>query len=286
MKAYRMLMAAALVLGGCGGTLADDAEEIGHAAADVMASLDETGTGGGFAWNVVPLDRPGFDKTAVDRALDLVLPNAYAAACWTVTFSACDAGVRTKDFGDCALGLNKLSGSVTLTFSNQACTAAAVGDSITRAADFTLTGARNATLTVSAPGGGQKVTRTADGYLYTVLGMERIGKDGKGKTVFDIGTKTLEDLVVQGYFRKDRVVKSGKLEIEHKLAGYKTVFQPENVTWDGTCNCPVSGKLTGSVVGGKNDGKSASVTFTGCGTGDVTMNGEVTPTNFDRCAKL
>jgi hypothetical protein len=284
MKSIRWLAAVAVALGGCGQGV-DEAEEVGHAAADVMASLDETGTGGGFAWNVAPIDRPGFDRNIFDKALDLAMPPAYAAACWTERFGTCNAGVMTKSFDACALGGNKLEGSVTLTFSDTTCSLG-IGSSVTRTADFTLTGRRNATLTVSAPGGGQRVTRNADGFNYAVLGMERIMKNGAGKTLFDIATKTDEDFVVKGLTRRNRVIQSGKLEIEHKLAGYTLTLVPENVTWDGTCNCPVSGKLTGTITGGKNSGDTASVEFQGCGNGTVTVGGEAKTVSFDRCAAL
>jgi len=287
MKAMRILagVVVALGLGACG-LASDDAEELGHTAGDVMASLDETGTGGGFAWNVAPLDRPGFDRSATDLALDLLLPSAHAATCWGQAFSACTASVRTKDFGGCTLGRSTLTGTVTLTFSEPTCLLLRSGAAVTRTADFTLTGPRDATITVSSPGGGQKVTRTQDGYTYTVLGMERVGKDAKGKTLFDIATRTTEDLVVVGLTRGERELKSGKLVVEHKVAGYSTTLQPEGLKWNGSCNCPVSGKLTGSIAGGKHDGKSASIEFTSCGSGNVTLDGEVTPVAFDRCSAL
>ncbi|MBI5548553.1 MAG: hypothetical protein HY901_32115 [Deltaproteobacteria bacterium] len=284
MRLMAAMTMAALV--GCGGLAIDETEEVGQAAADVLASFDEAGTGSGFAWNVVPLDRPGFDKSPLDRALDLAMPSAYAAACWGQSFATCNAGVRTKDFGDCALGANKLSGTVKLTFSDSGCSMAATGASVTREANFTLTGRRDATLSVTSPGGGQMATRTADGWLFKVKGMERVMKDRNDKTLFDIATHTEEDLVVQGRERFNRTIQSGKMVIEHKLAGYTTTLVPENVKWDGTCNCPVSGKLTGSITGGTSSGDSAVVEFTGCGTGKVTVGAEVKDVTFDRCAAL
>ncbi len=289
MKSIRLLAVVAVALGGCGSSGVDDVEEVGHAAADVMASLDETGTSGTLAWNAAPIDRPGFDRSIFDRASELAMPSAYAAVCWArpaLQFSTCDNGVRTKDFGSCTLGLSTLEGDVTLTFSDPACTFE-VGSSVTRTADFKLTGRRNATLTVSSPGGGQRVTHTApNGYTYEVLGMERIMTSRAGETLFDIATKTDEPLVVTGTSRATRVINSGKLEIEHKLAGYTLTLVPENLTWDGTCNCPVSGKLTGSITGGKNSGDTASVEFQGCGSGTVTVGGESKTVSFDRCSLL
>jgi hypothetical protein len=287
MKATRWLWAVALCLTGCGGaqSSAEDTQEVGHAAADVMASFDETSTGGGFAFSS-PLDRPGLGKTTLDRALDLVVSPAYAEACWLATFSSCSAGTRTRSFDHCALAGFSLDGSVTLTFSQSTCSAAAVGDTVTRNADFTLHGRANYSLAVDSKGGGQKVTRTADGFTYQVLGMERVLTNASGKKIIDISTKTEEDLVVQGFTRANRVIKSGKFDVVHNLAGYTVQLVPADVTWNGTCNCPVSGKLTGSITAGKNVGKSAEVVFNGCGKGTVTVGTDTEDVDFDRCAAL
>ena len=109
------------------------------------------------------------------RAMDAVIPSAYAASCWEPTFSVCNAsGVRSKDFGDCTIGPATLSGTVTLTFNRPACVVLTAGDAVTRTADFALTGLYGGTLEVTSPGGGQTLTRTAEGFDYSVGGMERI----------------------------------------------------------------------------------------------------------------
>ena len=74
------------------------------------------------------------------------------ASCWGSTFSACSAGVRTRDFGDCTLGAATLSGAVALTFNRAAlCVVVVAGDAVTRTADFTLTGPYGGTLEVTSP---------------------------------------------------------------------------------------------------------------------------------------
>jgi len=279
------LAAALLLLGACGkgSSASTEAEETGNAAADVLASFDETGTGGGFAYFQRREDlRRG---TILDRAMEAVLPSAEAAACWTSVFSECGAGKRVREYQACALGGMSLSGTVTLTFSKQNCTLLQADDSVTRDANFILTGRLNATLTVSSPGGGQKVTRTAGGWTYEVGGLSRVMETGSGTKLFDVSSKTLEPLVGTGYSRQNRVLKSGKLEIKHNLAGYTTTLSPENVTWNGTCNCPVSGKLSGSVTSSSGT-ENATVEITGCGTGTVTMGAETSSVSFDRCARL
>ena len=114
------------------------------------------------------------------RAMDDVIPSAYAATCWEPTFSACSAtGVRTKDFGGCMIGGATLAGTVTLTFNQPLCVVLTAGDAVTRTADLTLTGLYGGTLEITSPGGGQTLTKTADGFEYSVGGMERVADDGR-----------------------------------------------------------------------------------------------------------
>jgi hypothetical protein len=285
MKTIATLAVATLMLAGCGGMTTDDVEETGHAAADVFASYDEGTSVTGMAWNV-PLYRPSFDRTLLDRTLDLALPSAWAAACWKEDFSACTNSERVRTFDHCALGPFSLDGSVTLDFSSATCAIPlAVGDTITRHANFTLNGRRNSALTVSDEGGGQMIAKTADGWTYSVPGMHRVMTDAKGTKLFDISTRTTSDIVISGGLtRKSRVLVSGTLEIVHNLAGFTVDLTPADLTWDGTCNCPVSGKLTGTATG-KRTG-TAEIVITGCGTGTVTIGADTTTVNFDRCATL
>ena len=200
------------------------------------------------------------------------MPSAYAASCWPSTFSACDAGVRTREFADCTIGAATLEGSVTLTFTRTAaCALLTDGDAVTRTADFTLTGLYGGTLDVTSPGGGQTVTRTATGFEYTVGGMQRVLTGPGGRTWFDVTTRTTAPIVVTGSGRTDLVIASGMLEVSHNVAGYTVTLAPTNLTWNASCNCAVSGTLTGTIAGGPFDGESAAVTLTGCGQADVTM---------------
>lgn len=286
-KHLAAVAALSVLLAGCGRANFQEIEEVGHAAADLFASLDETGQGGGFASLAPALHRPDLSRgSLLDQAVDLVLPPAWAAACWTVRFTACQEGLRTKDFADCNLGLAKLSGSVELTFSDAACALSDAGQSVNRNANFTLTGRRNATLAVSSAGGGQKVTRTADGWLYAVPGMHRVAKNAAGAPLFDLSTRTLEDLVVTGFSRANRVVKSGKFEVKHNLAGYTVVYAPENLAWNGTCNCPVSGKLVGTATDASGTEAVSTIEVAGCGTGKVAVGEQTAEVTFDRCVGL
>src|SRR4029078_7580121 len=131
------------------------------------------------------------------------------------------------------------------------------GDAVTRTANFTLTGLYGGTLAVSAPGGGQTLTRTAAGYEYTVGGMQRVLRGPGGRTLFDVSTRTTAPIVVTGSSRTDLVIAWGGVEINHNVAGYTVNLTAQNLTWTPSCNCASSGTLTGTVAGGRFDGKSA-----------------------------
>jgi hypothetical protein len=175
---------------------------------------------------------------------------------------------------------------VTLTFNRpDLCLVVTAGDAVTRTADFTLTGPYGGTLEVTSPGGGQTLTRTATGFEYTVQGMERVLTGPGGRKLFDISTRTTAPLVVTGSSRADLSIVSGTLEVIHNLAGYTASLTPENLAWSSSCNCAVSGTLTGTVSGGgKLSGKSASVHITSCGHADVTVDGDTESVTLDRCA--
>lgn len=288
----RTLLLAALIVAaavGCrkrGGD--DEIDQIAASAGEVMSGLDES-VSGGAATAMLPYHRipDALRPPLWRRAMDRVIPRAYAATCWEPAFSACNAsGVRTKDFGGCNIGLATLTGTVELTFTRPACVAATAGDAVTRTADLTLTGLYGGTLEVTSPGGGQTLTRTAAGFEYSVGGMERILTGAGGRTLFDVRTRTITPIVVTGSSRADLKIVSGSFEIDHKLAGYKVTLTADNLTWTSSCNCASSGTLTGTVSGGRRDGKSASVVITSCGEADVTIDGETESVSLDRCATM
>src|SRR5438445_1526655 len=78
-----------LNLWACGAGSSSDTAEVANATGDVMASVDESGTGGQFA----SLDRPMLQRRDFlapgtgTRILDALVPAAYADACATDAFS-------------------------------------------------------------------------------------------------------------------------------------------------------------------------------------------------------
>jgi hypothetical protein len=79
---------------------------------------------------------------------------------------------------------------------------------------------------------------------------------------------------------------SGTLVVRHNLADYAVSLTPDNLAWTPSCNCASSGSLTGTVTSGTDSGKSASVSITGCGTADVTIDGDTESVTLDRCAAI
>jgi hypothetical protein len=283
-----VLLVAMMVSAAAGCRKKDEADQIGESVGEAMSSLDES-VAGREATAMLPYRRmPDELKGPLwRRAMDAVIPSAYAATCWEPTFSACNAsGVRSKDFGGCTIGGATLDGTVTLTFNRPLCAVLTAGDAVTRTADLTLTGLYGGTLEVTSPGGGQTLTKTAAGFDYTVGGMERILTGPGGRTLFDIATRTTAPIVVTGSSRADLKIVSGSLEVDHKIAGYKVTLTADNLAWTSSCNCATSGTLTGTVTGGRFDGKSASVTLTGCGEADVTIGAETESVSLDRCMPM
>ena len=89
--------------------------------------------------------------------------------------------------------------------------------------------------------------------------MERVVTAAGGRTLFDVATRTTAPIVVTGSSRADLKIVSGSFEIDHKVAGYKVTLTGGQPGLDEQCNCASSGTLTGTVSGGKHDGKTASV---------------------------
>jgi hypothetical protein len=278
---------------GCRKSADDESSQVGAAIGELMSSVDESSQDGTLtaAAQFAPLPVTHTPEELRGplwrRALDLAIPAAYAGACADTRFTACNAGTRTRTFTNCAVGAATLDGSVSLAFSaTPLCVLAEAGQSITRTADFTLTGLYGGTLAVTSPGGGQTLTKTAAGYTYAVGGMQRVLKGPAGRTVFDISTSTTTPLQITGSSRADLTIVSGALQVTHHLAGYAVTFTPSNLAWSAHCNCAVSGSLTGTVSGGKHDGKSATVTLKGCGEAEVTIGTETDEVTLDRCTAI
>jgi len=267
-------------------TAATDLDEVGSTATDAMKSVDEATNGGSFA----ALDR----RSPARKALDWLIPDALAGSCRTVTLSTCLNGVRTRTFDSCTTGAGALThtGAVTLTWRNAEDSlitdcrtgqsgALAEGSYITRTVERTITGRRGASIVVTSTdvtaydtsvtfGSGQKLTKSSTGATVSILGMNRKATKADGTKVFDISTKTSEDLVYTGTSRATRVLTSGQIQIFHNLAQYTVTLTPNNVTWSADCDTPTSGSMKGTMSGSVTG--EVEVTFTGCGTYSVVQS--------------
>ncbi len=262
-----------------------------------MASVDESsGSSTGTLSHYLPATGSRFaqlNRRWSDRLSLIPEANATTCAAWSITsFGSCSSGVITRTFdtggSGCTIGLATLSGSVSLTFKDStgatasSCTFS-TGYSITRAPNYTITGRRGATITVSSDGGGQKLTKTGTGtYTWDTLGVRRVASTASGTQVFDISTKTNSSITVTGAPRAGRTITGGELQITHNLKNYVVKLVPTDVTWASGCNCPTSGKWSGSATGDETS-DSFTIDITGCGTATVTANDTTTAVTFDRC---
>lgn len=270
-----------------------------------MASIDES-SGGSATGSYAVMDLQSTDRmfarlipnSAADHIFDGfqslydgLLPSATAAACGLTSFGSCASNVITRTFGGCTIGSATLDGSVTLTWSdlavNSTCQMTASSHSISRSPNFTITGRRGGTLTVSKTGtNGQVITRgsSAADYTFTNDGIKR-AIVYQGSTLFDFTTETTAPLTVTGASRNGRVLTSSGgagLKVTNNLTSVVCTYVPTSVTWSNACTCAVSGSWASTC----SDGKSSNLDISGCGTATFTMGSETESVTFDRCYSL
>lgn len=266
-----------------------NAQQIG----DVLASIDESGgVNGSYAFFDFKGQQKFFARIIPDSHLpslsNYFLPSAFAASCAVSnTWGACTSNVIIRNFNDCTIGTATLSGTVTLTFNdgavNNICAVSADGHSIVRNPDFTLTGQNGAQFVVSKTGtSGQTVTRTSSGnFQFTNDGIRRV-VTFNGSTLFDATTSTTSPLSIAGNVRNGRVVNGGNIRVTNNLSSVTCDYVPASLTWGSSCNCPVSGSLSGTC----SDGRSTSITVTSCGEADITLGSTTEAVTLDRCAGI
>jgi hypothetical protein len=317
MKKLVLVLAASLCVFGCKkdgeDNTASDIEETAQQIGDIMASMDEQGADDGTiaATNKLHLQktfaRYNQDPPApvVSNVMNLMIAPAEAAACYSFGVGSgwglCSGRTLVRSFNNCTIGTTAvLSGDVTLTWAGNgsACDwagAPVAGDSIKRVPNFTLTGRRGATLTVTA-----KKTdgvTVSDGQLlkfvsgsapnmvfhFTNDGIRRKFTTASNTTLFDQTTTVASGtpIVVTGNSRSNRIMNGGFLTVTDTLNSVVCNFTPSNVTWNSaTCNCAVQGSWSGICDNGSNP----SLTITGCGTATYTDGISTTNVTFDRCS--
>lgn len=274
--------------GGSNIDIQESAQQIGES----MSAIDEIG-GGSNGQYALRLDA---DKTfaryesggAGRRELiwDRFIPEARAASCSVGrTLGACSSSQRVISFNDCTVGAATFSGGVTLSWSGTGagvCQLSAQNDSVSRNPNFTATGLRGATLTVSKVGtNGQTLTRgvSAGSYSFSSDGIRRVFTTASSTTLFDFTTQTTQTLTVTGTSRASRVLSGGNIRITNNLNSVTCDVAPTAVTWTNGCNCATSGQWSGSC----SDGKEFSLNITGCGSASFTLGTETETVSFNRC---
>lgn len=289
---------------GCKKTTTDasaDIQENAQQVGDAMASIDEAGGSGGSIAQMQfenslkkTFARYGADDTiAVSGLAQLALPSAEAVSCFGYGWGSCGGASGTtlvRNFNNCTVGAATLSGDVTLVWGGGAtsCSLASTSQYITRVPNFTLSGRRGATLTVSKTGTiGQRLTWTSGSgsnkvFNFTNDGINRKFTAPSATVLYDQTTTVSGTITVTGTSRTSRVISGGgSLVVTNNLNANVCTYTPTNVTWGGaTCNCPTQGSWAGSCT----DGKTTTLNITGCGTATYTEGTVSTDVTFDRCA--
>lgn len=255
----------------------DEVEASVESGITTISGMGDEPSGASFADN---------RKTATTYAYqlkNLLLPEAWAAACSRASGNPCVSGVKSETYSQCQLPNSgrAMNGQVTLTYSDAACSLSNTGDQIERTYDLTVSGPYGGSLNISSAahadyrgqsfGGGGRLTKTALGWDLEVLGKRKV-LTRRERTLFDVQTRTTQPLQVTGSLsRASRTVTGGSYEVVHNRARFTANYVPTNLQWTSLCCHPVSGSLAVTYSGSVNG--SASVTFNGCGTATFIKDG-------------
>lgn len=299
MKPATLLLCAFFALGfsactnsGSSIVLSDTNDETAQQIGDAMASIDEAGGSNGQLAQNSTIEKTFQRLSPQDLSPPFwnrfLIPSALASSCSVAgTFGSCSSNEIVRTFDSCTIGTGTFEGTVTLTWGGAStnCILQAAGDTIVREPNFSVTGFRGATLTVSKTGTiGQKlewISGSDDSKIFefTNDGIQRVFTKGSA-TLFDFTTKTTEAITITGTNRANRVLNGGNLEVTNNKSDVVCDYTPTDVTWNtSSCNCPISGTWDGEC----SNGKITKVEITGCGTADVTIDDETGSVNFDRC---
>lgn len=292
MKHLYVTIAFVLAITGCGEIkkAEDSMNEMEYSVESGVTSIggiaDEQ-SNGSFASN-----RMTFETYAL-KAKNLVLPEAWAASCSRAALASCSAGTRSETYSSCQLPYSSrtMTGQVTLSYSDAACSLSNTGDQVERSYNLAINGLYGGVLNISSAshtdyrgntfGGGGRLIKTAGGWTVEVLGKNKRFTRA-GRELFNISTRTLSPISVTGSLsRASRVVNGGSFEVIHNKAQFVATYVPSNLTWSSSCCHPISGSLavtySGSVTG------TSSVTFNGCGTATMLKDGLSSQITLNYC---
>lgn len=286
-------------LNSCKGSAVEESSEseVAQQLGDVVASVDEVGGSAGlislniqnsYFRTLVRLDQSSRLESLLDLSKMNPNINAYADSCSSInTYSSCIANTITRNFGSCTMGSKTFAGSVNLVWggSSSSCNLVVAGDSISRSPAFTITGRRDATLTVSKTGSfGQKLTwisGTGFNKVFSLTndGIRRTFVNSENVTTFDFTTMTNSAVTVTGSRRNERVMSGGSFVVTNHLTNVLCTYVPSQLTWTSSCNCPTSGSWAASCT----DGNTATLTHDGCGIANFEFAGASESIELDRC---
>lgn len=235
-------------------------------------------------------------KKKLDFLYELInpIPNAYAATCsGRAASQSCSSGTKSITYSSCTLGSSSqtLFGTVTLTYSQSACTFSATNDTITRTFDYSRTTSFGATVRTfssahtnyagNSYSGGSKLTKTASGYELQIMGKHKTRTNSGGRSKLDISMRTTSNITMDNLNRTNRTITGGALEVYHNLGQVTVKMVPSSLTYISTCCYPISGSIALTYSG--TISATGSVTFTSCGSATVTKGADTYNINLYSC---
>lgn len=289
MKTFAVLSVSLLILSACG----KNTDSASSFSVDPVESAVESGIS---AVDGVIDDQQGSSYALQSKPsiLDLfAIPRAEAASCVRAVSMTCSSGVRTSSYSGCE-GVNAsrdFNGSVTLSYSQNACTMNSNGDTVTRTYNVAITGPRGGTVTNSSDAytnylgssisGGGRLTKQSSGYSLDIIGRNSTFTYNS-KTYFDVSVHTSSSVSVIGSLaRGSRTVDGGAIVVDHNLSKFTATLAPSNLSYSASCCYPVSGSMSVTYSGSKTG--SATVTFNGCGSATVNSNGSSQDITLSYC---
>lgn len=289
-KLTALILISALINSACGKKVASSADSMSSTEAVVESGVTMIS---GMADEQVGSSFAAQTKPASNIWQVLLGANAYASACLRAIQSSCVNGVKSADYQACDIAgtVRTMSGDVQLSFSNASCAMSLAGDYVDRTYDVQITGARGGVVTHTSAvnadytgvnyGGGGRLTKTNSGYELEVRGRHT-RFERNSKQLFSVSVRTQQNLVFSGGLNRNaRTLVSGRLEVNHNLAGFTAVMEPQNIQWSASCCHPVAGKLQVTYSGSRTG--TAEVEFMGCGSAQATEGGQIEKIELSYC---
>jgi hypothetical protein len=223
------------------------------------------------------------DQTANDAETTYVESSSYcqgiaAAASCQANQPSAGLGLRQANYAGCQIPYSNVfaSGNVWLTYNTNSCSMLNLGEAVNRT--YSMNYSRNGWQVQvrsesdtdyrgTVYGGGGRLTRTSAGWNIEVLGRHVKFLTPAGNMLSKIDVRTVPGFPIQvegTLLRANRLVRAGKLEVNHFQRRRTVTYVANNLQYDSSCCYPVSGTLGIEVVDNLGT-RSGSATFNGCG---------------------